>query len=152
MIVLIVRIVLALLLYAFLAAVLLAGLRELRQAVRAVPASHRRFGQIVVSAAPGDGAGLPGPATGATFPLLASTSFGRAATNDVCLPDQTVSSLHATLSLRGEHWVLEDAGSRNGTLLNGAPIDTPAVVTPEDTFQIGRVVFRLEPALGTKRL
>lgn len=38
------------------------------------------------------------------------------------LPDRFLSFNHATLTLQGEDHVLRDAGSKNGTLVNGAPI------------------------------
>src|SRR5205823_1039529 len=37
------------------------------------------------------------------------------------VPDDWMSSRHARLRRSGERWILEDAGSRNGTFLNGQP-------------------------------
>lgn len=138
--VLLLRIALVALLYAFLAAILYSTWRSLKTPD---PASQPgSLGHVVVSE-PAPETGMLG---GAEFPLYRSTTFGRAPTANVRLQDETVSALHARLSRQGSHWVLEDLNSRNGTFLNGTPIDSPAVLTMEDTFRIGRVVFRLKAA------
>jgi pSer/pThr/pTyr-binding forkhead associated (FHA) protein len=49
------------------------------------------------------------------------------------------------LSLRGSQWWLEDLNSRNGTLLNDSPLETPTVVTMGDVVTIGNTQFKLEP-------
>ena len=48
-------------------------------------------------------------------------SVGRAADNKLCLGDgaRRVSSHHAEVTRRGDHYVLRDLGSTNGTLING---------------------------------
>lgn len=57
-------------------------------------------------------------------------SIGRVAA-DVLLPDPTVSRHHATLTIAEDSAWLEDAGSTNGTFLNGAP------VAPGSRTQVG---------------
>ena len=148
---LLVRLLLAALLYVFLGAILLAVLREIRQAAAPAATRPRPLGRIVVV----DPAALPDgsePILPAAFPLLPRTTFGRAPSNHVVLPDDTVSAQHAALYQHGAHWLLEDCGSRNGTRLNGLPLETPTVITPEDTFQIGRVTFRVEFDAGQKEI
>jgi len=137
---LLVRILLVALLYTFLGAIFLITWRDLRRASPAGPTRQQHPGRILV-ADPGPASGL---AAGASFPLLPANTFGRAPTNTICVEDETVSLVHARLSMQGEHWLLEDTNSRNGTRLNGTRVDTPTVVTPEDVFEIGRVSFRLE--------
>lgn len=46
-------------------------------------------------------------------------SVGRAASNDVCLDDGTVSGKHALIHVLGKEVFFEDLESTNGTLLNG---------------------------------
>ena len=48
-------------------------------------------------------------------------SIGRAANNMLCLGDseRRVSSHHAEIRRRGDHYVLHDLGSTNGTMING---------------------------------
>ena len=45
--------------------------------------------------------------------------IGRGAGADVRIPDLTVSEHHATLSLEGDQWLLQDQGSTNGTFIDG---------------------------------
>jgi S-DNA-T family DNA segregation ATPase FtsK/SpoIIIE len=58
--------------------------------------------------------------------------------------DPTVSRQHARLSLQGGQVVLEDLGSRHGTLLAGRPIIGPSIIRPGDSFTVGRTTLRLE--------
>jgi pSer/pThr/pTyr-binding forkhead associated (FHA) protein len=51
-----------------------------------------------------------------TRPLV---HVGRGSNNDVVLADKSVSSTHATLQRRGSDWFVVDAGSRNGTYVDG---------------------------------
>jgi len=44
---------------------------------------------------------------------------GRATSNDICLPHASVSKLHARLRLTADGIFVSDAGSSNGTILNG---------------------------------
>jgi hypothetical protein len=46
-------------------------------------------------------------------------TVGRTGNNDVVLADVTVSRFHAFFRQRGEHWIVCDAGSKNGTQLAG---------------------------------
>lgn len=50
-------------------------------------------------------------------------TIGRHPDNDICVQDASVSRRHVQISYSGNGWVIEDLGSRNGTLLNGALID-----------------------------
>ena len=133
------RLVLALLLYAFLAALLFFLWQDLRAAGRLTAARSRRAGRLVVVDST-----LPGVRVGAEFPLLPVTALGRAPTNTVTLPDDTISIEHALLHQREGQWWLEDLASRNGTRLNAAPISQPAVVVPGDVIEIGRVKLKVE--------
>lgn len=51
------------------------------------------------------------------------TTLGRSDTCEIVIPLSTVSRLHARIELEHERYVLFDAGSANGTLLNGQRID-----------------------------
>lgn len=55
-------------------------------------------------------------------PFADMITVGRTDNNDVVLKDITVSRFHAFFRQRGEEWVVCDAGSKNGTLLRGAPL------------------------------
>jgi pSer/pThr/pTyr-binding forkhead associated (FHA) protein len=132
------RILLALLLYAFLAAVLLTLWRDLREATTDRE-PVRRGGQLVVLETTGETL-----AAGRTFPLQSVTSIGRSPNNTVPIPDTYASAQHALLTWREGQWWLEDQDSRNGTLLNGTRINGPTVISAGDVIGIGGVQLRLE--------
>ncbi len=54
----------------------------------------------------------------------------------VAIPDASVSSVHARLRRAGAEWVAEDAGSKNGTFVNGVQT-VRAHLGPRDTLEIG---------------
>ena len=79
-------------------------------------------------------------------PSLSGTSFqlsdidatvGRAPGCTVLLDDPTVSSRHARLSPQGGRLVLDDLGSRNGTLVNGRRVKGPTELSPGDRLGVG---------------
>lgn len=137
------RLTLAAILYAFLGIVFIAIRRDLRavsrRAEETVAGEH--LGHLVVVAA-GETSLLPGQ----RLPLAPLTSLGRAGTNTVVIPDVFASAQHALLTWRAGRWWLEDLGSKNGTLLNDAPIPAngPVVVGPGDVIGIGQVRLKLE--------
>ncbi|TAG87590.1 MAG: FHA domain-containing protein, partial [Bacteroidetes bacterium] len=50
-------------------------------------------------------------------------TIGRAANNDIIIPEQTVSSHHATLTIENGNFFISDINSTNGTFVNGTRID-----------------------------
>jgi hypothetical protein len=50
-------------------------------------------------------------------------SFGRMAPCDVVLPFRQLSRVHVHFIRTGDGWLVEDVGSRNGTILDGKQID-----------------------------
>ncbi len=73
------------------------------------------------------------------------TRIGRALDCQLCLPDPSVSRIHAALVGRAGRWFLSDLGSRVGTLLNGVRLvpNQPALLAPGDSLRIGPWEFRL---------
>lgn len=65
-----------------------------------------------------------------------SISIGRKHGNDIQLNDLTVSGRHALIVTMGEHVYVDDLGSTNGTLLNGARI-TKTLLKQNDVIQVG---------------
>src|SRR3954469_23630066 len=53
------------------------------------------------------------------YTLGARTLIGRHATCDIRVDNPLVSTEHASLRWMGDHWVLKDLGSRNGTFVEG---------------------------------
>jgi sigma-B regulation protein RsbU (phosphoserine phosphatase) len=71
-------------------------------------------------------------------------TLGRASDNDVSIPDPSLSRRHARLELKdGDVW-LEDLGSRNGTCVNGEPIEGPRCLSAGDELLLGLVALRVD--------
>ncbi|MFJ9038041.1 FHA domain-containing protein [Streptomyces sp. NPDC102406] len=69
--------------------------------------------------------------------------IGRDPANGLRLSHDTVSRVHAELSLQGGLWVLRDLGSTNGTSVNGRRVIGAAIVQDGDQVGFGRMSFRL---------
>jgi len=86
-----------------------------------------------------------------TFPLgRLRITIGRSARNDVCIPDPFASRVHAEVRREGGVYILQDLGSANGTLYNGARVEAPLPLTPGGRIQIGEteIVFK-DKEVGT---
>ena len=86
-----------------------------------------------------------GPYVGRAFVVEASsvTRLGRAIEQEIPLPmDRAVSRLHACIVPEGEGYVLEDAGSANGTFANGLRLTGRRVLRVGDVIQLGATVLR----------
>lgn len=57
--------------------------------------------------------------------------------------DETVSSRHARLSYHHNQWWLEDLNSTNGTFLNDDRVFTPTVVITGDEIRCGQIVLKI---------
>lgn len=84
------------------------------------------------------------PVTGRLVELVEGTTIGRAGC-DVTLVDPEASRLHALLhEPTGEHPIIEDLGSRNGTWVNERRIDRCFGLRPGDRIRLGRTVWDVE--------
>lgn len=63
---------------------------------------------------------------------------GRASSADVTVDDAYVSDEHAEIARAHEDWVLRDLGSTNGTYLNGAKVIQPAALSAGDQVRVGK--------------
>lgn len=136
----ILRLVSGALLFFMLLALFTVMWRDYRAAAEENEATRRTYGRIeVLHELDGNYA-----VTGENYPLLPITSLGRAPTNTIRIEDTFASSEHALVALRNGQWWLEDRHSRNGTLLNGIPIDQPVIVTDGDIIGVGHKHFRLD--------
>lgn len=70
--------------------------------------------------------------------------IGRDTKCDVSMMDEAVSAHHARLTHHHGQWWLEDLNSTNGTYLNREKLTTPAVVITGDHFKCGNTVFGIE--------
>ena len=78
-----------------------------------------------------------------TYPLegRGPWSIGRSQECDIVVPDPNVSRRHARLSRADNGFVVEDLGSTNGTLLDGAPIDRERIESG-DELTFGQITAR----------
>lgn len=85
-----------------------------------------------------------GPHTGAAFTLHPGATLGRDPGADVALPaDSKASRIHARIVSDGTGYAIEDAGSTNGTFVNGQRITRQPLVTG-DAVLIGTTSLRFE--------
>src|SRR3954452_687131 len=75
------------------------------------------------------------------------TWVGRSSDADVVLEDEAVSWNHLEIERRGEVLMAADLDSRNGTALNGEPLDRPRRLRDGDTLILGS--YRLEVKTGS---
>ncbi|MBM3151454.1 MAG: FHA domain-containing protein [Chloroflexi bacterium] len=80
-----------------------------------------------------------GPLAGKRWALGQPIVIGREAHCDIIVDDRQVSRYHARLTPSTEGIILEDLGSKNGTLHNGNAIVNPVVLTDGDVLQISLV-------------
>ncbi len=130
---LIVRILLALALFAFLGYVLWTLWRDMRQQDEIL--ASRRLPPIRLSLADGSLRQFSTP----------EVVIGRDPSCEIPLDDPTVSNNHARLSYHHGQWWLEDLHSTNGTFLNGEAVSAPLVVTGGDVVRCGQVELKLVP-------
>jgi pSer/pThr/pTyr-binding forkhead associated (FHA) protein len=71
--------------------------------------------------------------------------IGRGVESDFVIRDVTVSRRHAAIHREGYAWCLEDLGSKNGTRVNGVPVDGRAVIAPGDEIGFGAATVHFDP-------
>ena len=83
------------------------------------------------------------------FPLEASVTVGRAEGNGLVLAEGGVSRRHATFTAAGADVYVEDAGSSNGTWLDGERVQGRVKVPPRGVVKIGD--YEVTVAAGAAR-
>ncbi|MEM9695807.1 MAG: sigma 54-interacting transcriptional regulator [Myxococcota bacterium] len=83
----------------------------------------------------------PGGVTRRAWPVSGSMPIGREAPAEVLLDDAKVSRHHATVSMRRGALTLVDEGSRNGTLLDGEPIEGEVALREGSVLRLGRCLL-----------
>lgn len=78
--------------------------------------------------------------------------IGRAADNEIAIPDLSLSRVHARISVEGESFVLSDQGSRNGTYLNEVALRSEVQLRPGDVIRAGdtTIEFHREEDSGVR--
>jgi DNA-binding winged helix-turn-helix (wHTH) protein len=116
--------------------------------IRTVHAFGYAFSGDVVEGTPG---GRPESADGPAFRLIwnrreiqlseGENLLGRDRDAVVWLDSSTVSRRHARITVQGDHAVIEDLGSRNGTWVCGRRADRPTPLTDRDEVKLGSIVM-----------
>ena len=77
--------------------------------------------------------------------------LGRAPDASVWIDAPGISRHHARLVLEGQHAILEDLGSKNGTYVGEERVTAPRRLDDGDQIRLGPVVitFRIPPAVGS---
>jgi S-DNA-T family DNA segregation ATPase FtsK/SpoIIIE len=103
--------------------------------------------QPVLGAAAGTMLVFEGPDAGFGAALRAGRhTIGRNTAADLCLQDGDASRQHAVLEVSADgQAVISDAGSRNGTFVDGAPVTTPTALTDASVVRIGENKLRWTP-------
>ncbi len=130
------RLLLLALLYLFLLAAVRAGIGLI---AGQAPAKSDRGLVLAVSRGPAE-------LLGTRVPLRGPVIIGRSPGADIVIADEFVSARHARVAPAGNGAVVEDLGSTNGTLLNGAKVVAPTSAKSGDVIDIGDVRLKVEPA------
>jgi pSer/pThr/pTyr-binding forkhead associated (FHA) protein len=70
--------------------------------------------------------------------------IGRDPKCDLSMMDEALSAHHARLAFHHGQWWLEDLNSTNGTFLNREKLTTSAVVIAGDEFKCGNTIFGIQ--------
>ena len=132
---LILRLAMALALYAFLGWAIYTLWRDIKRQSELLAA--RRIPKITLVSQFGD------ESISSDF-VVPELVLGRDQTCDLILDEKTVSAEHARLSYHHGNWWVEDLQSRNGTFLNLELLAAQAVLTSGDELQVGQVKLRIE--------
>jgi pSer/pThr/pTyr-binding forkhead associated (FHA) protein len=132
-IVLALRLLLTVSLYAFLIWAFISLWRDIKQ--QAALLASRKVPPISLTIARGE------PAPQVRHFVQPEISIGRDPTCECPVEDEAISARHARLSYHQNQWWLEDLHSTNGTLLNQEKLSMPTVVTSDDEFKCGDTVF-----------
>ena len=130
-VVLVLRILMTVSLYAFLVLTLLFFLREMQHTIRQKEIQH-----------------LPDVFLQADELPLKSYSqmeilIGRDLQNDLQLQDDTISARHARIFFSNNLWMLDDSQSTNGTYLNDEKILSPTALVENDIIRCGKVLIKV---------
>lgn len=130
-IVLILRALFALSLFAFLGWAILVLWRDQQKAIR--ESSEYRILPI----------NLKVVKSGLAFTFSQPEFFiGREAQADMQIPDETLSAMHARVFYKNGQWMIEDLQSTNGTFINDERLSTPSILVDEDQITCGGALIQ----------
>ncbi|MCX6034622.1 MAG: FHA domain-containing protein [Chloroflexi bacterium] len=132
-VVLALRLLLAVSLYAFLGWAFISLWRDITQ--QGALLASRKVPPISLTIARGE------PSPPARHFGQPAVTIGRDPACDCPGADAAISARHARLSFHNNQWWLEDLDSTNGTLLNQEKLAMPTVVISDDEFKCGETCF-----------
>ncbi len=132
-VVLVLRLALAVSLYAFLGWAFICLWREIRQ--QGALLASRKVPPISLTISRG------GPAPQTRHFIQPDVTIGRDPACECPVDDEAISARHARLSFHHSQWWLEDLDSTNGVLLNQEKLAMPTVIISEDEFKCGETSF-----------
>ena len=132
-VVLALRLLLAVSLYAFLGWAFFSLWRDIKQQGRLL--ASRKVPPISLSITRGE------QASQARHFVLPEVTIGRDPACECPVDDEAISARHARLSFHHNQWWLEDLDSTNGTLLNQEKLTMPTVIMSDDEFKCGETCF-----------
>ena len=94
---------------------------------------------------------VDGVMQGASFTVESGDVLGRKGTIRTPEDDMMVSSVHCSMELRGDAWIVRDKESRNGTYVNGVKLPSGGVsnrLNDQDKIRIGREIFVFRTGKG----
>lgn len=77
---------------------------------------------------------------------LRLVTIGRAADNEIVVTSDRASRHHAQVSWNGEHYMLKDLGSMNGTFLNGRQVTVPQPLRHGDIITVAGLTLMFDAA------
>jgi pSer/pThr/pTyr-binding forkhead associated (FHA) protein len=84
---------------------------------------------------------IPGQLANIRRFIQAEVTIGRDPACECPVEDESISARHARLSYHHNQWWLEDLDSTNGTLLNQEKLAIPTVIISGDEFRCGSTLF-----------
>jgi pSer/pThr/pTyr-binding forkhead associated (FHA) protein len=74
-------------------------------------------------------------------------TIGRDRERPICIPDESVSRLHAQIVRQQVGYFVSDLHSSNGTFLNGDLLIAPSLLSPGDILRVGAIELRCDASL-----
>ena len=87
---------------------------------------------------------IEGPAAGTTFDVTGFVELGRDPSAGIAVEDAEISRRHARLGPSAHGVTVEDLGSRNGTYIDGQPVQGVRELRPGQQLRAGVTVFALQ--------
>ncbi len=92
---------------------------------------------------------LAGAKEGTQIPLKKDKFIiGRASECTLRAGSSAISRRHCAILRKDDAWFVRDLGSRNGTFLNDAPVETPTALKLGDEIRVGPLHFRVEQVVA----